>query len=404
MVLMETTNNVEQASTTAEKVTTMSSNEVQSKTAGEMSASQEEVPAPQPEEAISEAAAQYANGKAAMEAKDWESALELYGKVIEELVQKHGELGKECAQGYYDYANALIRKSEESTDIFGDAVAEAEKGEQGEQDGGAEAGEDDADDLQIAWENLESARSIYEGSQDSHLELGRIYLRLGDVSMLNEQFEQAVSDFNKCLEIREEHCEPHDQRLVDVHTALWEAHGMASAGSDKDHATPYLHHLRKSLEGLELGLARAQLDLKAVQDGMADPQGRTEEQIKQEVTRINETIPDIKETITSAQESEQSTKALKEHINTAPAAEPTAEAPVVTTTGFGGFAMPSSAAASAPVTTLKARSKRKPSDVDSDRAAKAQKAEDKQAALMARMGGGGSSGFGFGGSSTSIGF
>ena len=26
-----------------------------------------------------------------------------------------------------------------------------------------------------------------------------------------------------------------------------------------------------------------QLDLKAVQDGMADPQGRTEEQIKQEV-------------------------------------------------------------------------------------------------------------------------
>ena len=102
MVLMETTNNVEQASTTAEKVTTMSSNEVQSKvvkfarraqlltlcvvkTAGEMSASQEEVPAPQPEEAISEAAAQYANGKAAMEAKDWESALELYGKVIEEL-------------------------------------------------------------------------------------------------------------------------------------------------------------------------------------------------------------------------------------------------------------------------------------------------------------------------------
>ncbi len=44
-------------------------------------------------------------------------------------VEAHGDLGKECAKGYYDYADALINKAEEASDIFGDAVNEAEKGD-----------------------------------------------------------------------------------------------------------------------------------------------------------------------------------------------------------------------------------------------------------------------------------
>jgi len=44
---------------------------------------------------------------------------------------KHGELGKECAPAYYAYANCLIRKAEESMDVFGDAVDAAEKEKSG---------------------------------------------------------------------------------------------------------------------------------------------------------------------------------------------------------------------------------------------------------------------------------
>ena len=43
-------------------------------------------------------------------------------------VGKHGELGKECAPAYYEYANALIKQAENSTDVFGAALNEAEKG------------------------------------------------------------------------------------------------------------------------------------------------------------------------------------------------------------------------------------------------------------------------------------
>ena len=73
----------------------------------------------------------------------------------------------------------LIYKAEESMDVFGDAVNEAEKKGDGSGDGdgddevappaAGEGEEDDADDLQIAWENLESARHIYEvGNIDSY--------------------------------------------------------------------------------------------------------------------------------------------------------------------------------------------------------------------------------------------
>jgi len=290
--------------------------------------------------------------------------------------------------------------------VFGDAINDAEKKDSKPAEGEAGAEDEDAEDMQIAWENLETARTIYENSGANHLELARVYMKLGDVSMVNENFEQAVSDFEKCLAIREEHCEPHSQRLADVHSALWEAHGMASANSDKDHVGPYLHHLRKSLEVLQACLNKHQADIVAVKSGLKDPEGRTIEELTAKVEELNEVIPEVKETIAAAQESDASTAALKEHIKDT-TAETTAP---VTTTGFGGFAMPSTAAASAPVTTLKARSKRKPTAAADEPAAKAAKPDDdKKAALMARMGGSGegSTSFGFGtsaGSSTSFGF
>lgn len=350
-------------------------------------------------------------------------------------VGKHGELGKECAPAYYEYANALIKQAENSTDVFGAALNEAEKGagaatlpvsarphtfpfvfhvvaKSGEE--GEEGAADEVlEDLQIAWENLESARTIYETAGD-RFELARVLIRLGDVSMLNENFPNAIADYEKCLAIREEICEAHDERLHQTHTALWEAHGLASSNSDQDHATPYLKHLKLALECMENCKAQLERDLKSVQAGMEDEQGRTAEQLITKIGGLTESIPEIRETIAAVQqEGEQSAQELKSHLantNAEKAVEPSAEAPVVTTTGFGGFAMPTAGAKE--VTTLKPRSKRKaPEAGESGGEAKVAKSDAKQDALAARMGGSGgasSGGFTFGGASgggtTTIGF
>ena len=174
------------------------------------------------------------------------------------------------------------------------------------------------------------------------------------MSTLNENFEGAITDFEKCLAIREEECEPHDPRLCDVHSALWEAHGMASQGSEKDHHTPYLHHLKKNLECMEACVKRCTSDLEAVMAGMEDPKGRSLETLTEEVKKWTETIPEIKETIAAASESASSAQALKDHIKDTNAENttPSVENPVVTTTGLGGFAMASDAASAAAVSAF----------------------------------------------------
>jgi len=343
------------------------------------------------------AASKYADGPTAIKAGDYDAAIELYGAVIESLVAKHGEVAKECAQGYYDYANALIYKAEESTDIFGDAVSGAEKQQADEQEGEAEGAEEDLDDLQLAWENLETARGIME--QDKACDkfmLAKVYLRLGDISQLGENFDQSIKDFAKCLEIREEMCEPSDRRLADVHSALATSYGYASQ-TNPALASNYLEHNRKALECLELCLEQLKADLKGVQAGHEDSEGRTGEALQKEIDDVSGIVPELKETIAAAQEGDtaEGSQAVKEHFDAAQG-----EQAPVTTTGFGGFAMPSSAANNAPVTTLQPKSKRKATaDAAGGSAVKSPKIESSAtAALDARMGGasGGSTTVGFG--------
>jgi len=298
------------------------------------------------------------------------------------------------------------------SDSFFPGLHSAAKGGEGAGEGDEAAAEEVLEDLQIAWENLESARHIYETAGDK-FELARVLIRVGDVSMLNENFPNAITDYEKCLALREEICEPHDERLHQTHTALWEAHGLASSGSDQDHATPYMKHLKLALECMQKCKSQLETDLKAIQAGMEDEQGRTAEQLTDKIGALTESIPDIKETIAAVQEGEQSAQELKSHLantNAEKAVEPSAEAPVVTTTGFGGFAMPTAGAKE--VTTLKPRSKRKaPEGGDGNAAKVAKPADAKKDALASRMGGSsggttaGSFTFGGGGpATTTIGF
>jgi hypothetical protein len=93
-----------------------------------------------------------------------------------------------------------------------EAVLESLNENNGEQDN-EEAPEED-DDLQVAWELLETARVIFSKYPEEKLALAKVYNRLGELGMEMDNFEQAEGDFRKCIDIYESIFPSHDRRLA----------------------------------------------------------------------------------------------------------------------------------------------------------------------------------------------
>ena len=76
-------------------------------------------------------------------------------------------------------------------------------------------------DIQIAWENLESARSIVEkmstADTELRLDLAQIHVRLGDLQRINGNYEESVADYGTCLAIGRELLGESDRRVADFH-------------------------------------------------------------------------------------------------------------------------------------------------------------------------------------------
>lgn len=88
--------------------------------------------------------------------------------------------------------------------MFGGSVAPPEDGS-GDNDAEQDA-KNTADDLEVAWEMLEVARVIYSRFPNDlavEKELARVYMRLGDLGMESDVFEQARSDYEKSLALRQ---------------------------------------------------------------------------------------------------------------------------------------------------------------------------------------------------------
>ena len=73
--------------------------------------------------------------------------------------------------------------------------------------------------LDIAWEVLELSRVIYE-REKQNIELGEVYLTLGDFAMEAEDMEQAIVDYSNCLKLWEKELNGKDRRLAEVHYSL----------------------------------------------------------------------------------------------------------------------------------------------------------------------------------------
>jgi tetratricopeptide (TPR) repeat protein len=224
----------------------------------------------------SETSEKYILAKSLLSSGDFEQSLEVIEEAIQETRQILGSLGLEdsdlhesMAPFHYLYGTTLLYSIEESNDTQmtvaqtdEDVVvdAEAPREEDPDTDNNEEApnnhpssnddsnGEDDDDDnnnnnnnnknnapvepnvedMEIAWENLDTARNIVDAMlTDSkertetemsklQLDLAQILLREGDLQRMNGRYSEAILDYEACLIIRQRWLPPFDRKIADA--------------------------------------------------------------------------------------------------------------------------------------------------------------------------------------------
>ena len=160
------------------------------------------------------------------------------------------ELHPALAPLHYLYGTTLLYTVEESDDMVNGAAASAQGA-----GAGPAANEEMAEDLQIAWENLDLAHTIMDcrrlvGTKERELatftttdttassaaattaseeadnartlllDLSQIHLRLADLQKANSSYKECLADYARALELRHAVLGPYDRKVADVHYQL----------------------------------------------------------------------------------------------------------------------------------------------------------------------------------------
>jgi len=189
-------------------------------------------------------------------------------------------------------------KKEEKEDIVGDTKETEDAAEQEQED------EEDPSNLQLAWEMLELAKMVLvEQLEDVKLtaearsalekRLFETYLILGEVSLENENYPQAVDDLTVCLE-KQKAALPEDSRNIAV---TYYQLGIALGFNMK---------YEEAIEKLEMaiGVLKKRIEnltnkTESVDESKANDAFYTREK---EIKEIESLIPEIKEKITDTNE------------------------------------------------------------------------------------------------------
>ncbi|VEU41960.1 unnamed protein product [Pseudo-nitzschia multistriata] len=168
---------------------------------------------------------------------DFETALSLVEEQLAETTEavrsalgpEGADLHEALAPLHYLYGTTLLYSLEEARGDAGAACVVAggvaDASANAETSAPPAAGDQDAEDIQIAWENLDAARAIVEAmllageetlaparAAKLRLDLAQIHLREGDLQRTNGNYTSAVGDYSRCLEILQEHNRTPDEK------------------------------------------------------------------------------------------------------------------------------------------------------------------------------------------------
>merc|ERR1719199_291499 len=172
----------------------------------------------------------FSMGVACIKTGALEMALDIFAQVLRARIARYGELAPECASSYCRYGAVLLYQAQDNADVFGSNLdtdvhqdVEDKENDQAarEPTPTATSGAVDADaelaaalaaeneeegdeievgDLEVAWENLDCARAIWEKDPQTNAnELAAVHVLLGDVAQENEAFEDCLADYQQAL-------------------------------------------------------------------------------------------------------------------------------------------------------------------------------------------------------------
>jgi tetratricopeptide (TPR) repeat protein len=165
-----------------------------------------------------------------IEESDFNQAMTIGGQVpvqLDSTVTPDDENNNDDEE-YYDEDNDMKVASNNENEI---------ENQYSEEDGGEnqQPVDDGTDDIQIAWENLDLARTIIEGilskqNESTHEEsflnklradLAQVYLREADLQKMNNKYEECIADYSRCLELLQtDGVERKERKIADVHYNL----------------------------------------------------------------------------------------------------------------------------------------------------------------------------------------
>ncbi|XP_017396334.1 nuclear autoantigenic sperm protein isoform X4 [Cebus imitator] len=154
--------------------------------------------------------------------------------------------------------------------------------------------EEEIGNLELAWDMLDLAKIIFkrQETKEAQLYAAQAHLKLGEVSVESENYVQAVEEFQSCLILQEQYLEAHDRLLAETHYQLGLAYGY---NSQYDEAVV---QFSKSIEVIEKRMAVLNEQVKEAE--------RSSAECKKEIEELKELLPEIREKIEDAKESQRS--------------------------------------------------------------------------------------------------
>ncbi|XP_074491114.1 nuclear autoantigenic sperm protein isoform X5 [Sebastes fasciatus] len=258
------------------------------------------------------------------------SAVSVFQDACGMLAAKYGDTADECGEAFFLCGKSLLELARMESSVLGNALEgvpeESEEDEQpngsniesannldeddddddddDDEDGeknGQDKEEDEVGNLQLAWEMLEVAKFIYkrkEGKEDQ-LMAAQAYLKLGEVSAESGNYPQALEDFQECLALQLKHLPPHSRLLAETH------YHVATTLCYMDQYSQAIQHYNSSIKVIEARLAMLQEAIDAA-DGAAEE--------KNEMDELKQLLPDIREKVEDAKESQRTGSAASQAI------------------------------------------------------------------------------------------
>ncbi|XP_043861201.1 nuclear autoantigenic sperm protein isoform X2 [Dromiciops gliroides] len=263
---------------------------------------------------------------------DIPAAVNAFQEAASLLGKKYGETANECGEAFFYYGKSLLELARMENGVLGnalDGVPVDEDGERAEDQAmvestdnpeetegseeedkenereGEEHGSDsklenkenedeDIGNLELAWDMLDLAKIIFkrQETKEAQLNAAQAHLKLGEVSVESENYSQAIEEFQACLALQQNYLEAHDRLLAETHYQLGLAYSYNSQYGEA------VSQFTKSVDVIEKRLAMLNERIKAAETPSAEDE--------KEVEELKELLPEIKEKIEDAKESQSS--------------------------------------------------------------------------------------------------